>query len=81
MTASGQPERSPLTRAETEAVRLAARGMADKEIAAALGLSPVTVRNQLAAARRKAGCHNRTQLTLWAIHYGVIQTPGAPVWR
>ena len=51
-----------LTAAETRAVRLFADGATQKEIAQRLGISPSTVRNQLASVYDKLGCHSRIEL-------------------
>jgi len=48
-----------LTPAQEACLRLAARGLQDKEIAAELNLSPRTVANHLAAAYRKLGVSDR----------------------
>jgi DNA-binding CsgD family transcriptional regulator len=44
---------------EEQIARLAAAGRSDKEIAAQLFLSPLTVRNHLDRAMRKLGVHRR----------------------
>ena len=67
-----------LTPRETDVVRLVARGLADKELAHALGISPLTVRNHLRTAREKTGLANRTQLALYAIATGLVESPCGP---
>jgi predicted ATPase/DNA-binding CsgD family transcriptional regulator len=66
-TPAPHPAAGSLTPREREVADLAARGLSDSEIGAALGLSPKTVENHLAAARKKLGdLRNRTELTaLW----------------
>ncbi|MFN8221848.1 MAG: LuxR family transcriptional regulator [Gaiellales bacterium] len=54
---------SVLTRQELRVARYAASGMRDREIAAALFLSPRTVESHLQRAFRKLGAANRTQLS------------------
>lgn len=64
-----------LTPREVEVVQLVAQGLADKEVAKALGLSSLTVRNHLASARAKTGTDNRTKLALYAISRNLIPSP------
>jgi two-component system response regulator DesR len=52
---------NPLSEREREILRLAARGMPSKEIAARLFLTKGTVRNYLSEAMRKLDCPNRLQ--------------------
>lgn len=51
-----------LSRREAEVAALACEGLADKDIARALGIGFTTVRAYLAAAFRKLGCEGRTRL-------------------
>lgn len=51
-----------LSRREAEVSALACEGLADKEIARALGIGFTTVRTHLAAAFRKLGCDGRNRL-------------------
>lgn len=53
-----------LTPAEAEVVALLSRGLSNREIAAALGKSEGTVKNQLSAVYRKLGVNNRMRLLL-----------------
>lgn len=64
-----------LTPRETEVFRLIARGLADKEIAAALHLSVRTVQNHAAQVRRKLGIVSRTALVRFALRAPVVDTP------
>jgi two-component system, NarL family, response regulator DesR len=50
---------SPLTARETDVLRAADRGVSTEEMAAALALSPATVRNYLSNAITKVGARNR----------------------
>jgi DNA-binding CsgD family transcriptional regulator len=58
------PPDADLTARERQVVALIARGLVNKEIAALLGTSVNTVRNQVAHLLRKTGCGNRTALAL-----------------
>ncbi|MDF5755059.1 response regulator transcription factor [Spongiactinospora sp. TRM90649] len=63
------PRRTPdvvLTEREDEVVALLAQGMTNAEIAAALFLSPGTVKNHVAAVQRKTGTGNRVAVAAWA---------------
>lgn len=57
-----------LTPAELRAARLYAEGLKQREIAARLGLSPSTVRNQLSAAYEKLKVHSKLELVR-ALHH------------
>ena len=52
----------PLTPQETRIAALAAEGMANREIAGALFLSPKTVEHHLTTVYRKRGLRSRAQL-------------------
>jgi DNA-binding NarL/FixJ family response regulator len=43
------------------------RGGSNRTIAANLRLSPRTVESHVSSLLEKTGCHNRTQLLLWAL--------------
>ena len=51
-----------LSARERDVAHLAARGLADKEIARRLGISPTTVRTHIDHAYRKLGINNRVAL-------------------
>jgi len=53
----------PLTSQETRVALLAARGLSNREVAAALFLSPKTVEHHLASVFRKRGFRSRTEPT------------------
>jgi DNA-binding CsgD family transcriptional regulator len=55
-----------LTTRERQVAELVIRGLANREIAALLGVSPNTVRNQLASVFRKANVSNRAELVFVA---------------
>jgi len=52
----------PLTSQETRVALLVARGLSNKEVAAALFLSPKTIEHHLAGVFRKRGFRSRTEL-------------------
>jgi DNA-binding NarL/FixJ family response regulator len=51
-----------LSQRETEVLKLVARGYADKEVAARLGIAPSTVDSHIRAIFRKFSVHSRAQL-------------------
>ncbi|MDE3086967.1 MAG: helix-turn-helix transcriptional regulator, partial [Acidobacteriota bacterium] len=55
-----------VTDREAEVLRLVIEGLANKEIAAALGLSPRTVEKHVESLLRKAGARSRTELAVSA---------------
>lgn len=65
---------SILTPRETEVIRFVAEGLRDKQVGQALGISTLTVRNHLAAARRKLGLdgRTRTEVALYASRKGLL---------
>jgi DNA-binding NarL/FixJ family response regulator len=54
--------REPLTSQETRVAVLVAQGMKNREVAAALFVSPKTVEHHLGAVLRKRGLRSRTEL-------------------
>jgi DNA-binding NarL/FixJ family response regulator len=64
--ATARPRRplapEPLTSQETRVALLVARGLSNREVAAALFLSPKTVEHHLASVFRKRGLRSRTEL-------------------
>jgi DNA-binding CsgD family transcriptional regulator len=62
--------RSPLTRREQEALTLLAGGLSNREIAAALVLSPKTVEKHVAEVLRKTDAHSRTAAVMTALERG-----------
>jgi len=54
--------REPLTSQETRVALLVAEGLTNREVAAALFLSPKTVEHHLGAVLRKRGLRSRTEL-------------------
>jgi DNA-binding NarL/FixJ family response regulator len=64
------PDFSPI---ECQIIDGIACGFSDEEIAEDLGISVGTLRNYLAAAKRKTGLRNRTQMVLYALMCGLIK--------
>lgn len=60
--------RDPLTSQETRVALLVAQGMTNREVAAALFLSPKTVEHHLGAVLRKRGLRSRTELARELAH-------------
>ena len=73
----GGPLPDGLTARQAEVLRLLAGGMSNKEIAAALYLSPSTVERHLATIYRKLGAAGRVDATRYAIAQGLA--PAAPL--
>jgi DNA-binding NarL/FixJ family response regulator len=65
-------ERCPLTPRQLELIRSLAEGKHYKEIAAALGLAPSTIRSHLHEAYRRLGVADRAQAVLLAAERGWI---------
>ena len=62
----------PLTERELEVIRSLARGMSDRQIAHALGISEKTVRNHTSNIYRKLRILDRTQAVIYAIREGLV---------
>ena len=71
-SAAGRPIRNALTPRERDVVRLLIAGNADKEIAAALGMSRRTVSNHVAAIRDKLGAPSRTAAATTAVRDDLV---------
>jgi DNA-binding NarL/FixJ family response regulator len=56
----------PLTRREGEIAGLVARGLTNRQIAAALHISERTAENHVQHILVKLGLHTRTQIAAWA---------------
>jgi DNA-binding NarL/FixJ family response regulator len=61
-----------LTGREREAVALAAHGLSNDEIAAAMVLSPMTVKTHVSRAMTKLGARDRAQLVVFAYQTGLV---------
>jgi DNA-binding NarL/FixJ family response regulator len=73
MAPAGTP--GGLTGREEEILLLMAQGMANKQIARALGISDKTVKTYCARIFRRIGVHDRTQAALWATRNLQTQIP------
>lgn len=65
-------EGRPLTRRETEILRLIAQGLTNRVISRRLGISEKTVKNHLSAVYAKIEVRGRTQAALYAVRSGLI---------
>lgn len=74
--AAGRPRRQnglsgdPLTIREREVVRLLARGLTNREIAAALVISERTAEGHVQSILNKLGLNTRAQVAVWAVEHG-----------
>jgi len=62
----------PLSRREQQVIALLAQGFKSAEIARALGLSPVTIRNHITRAMSKLGVHSRLEAVVRAAKLGFL---------
>jgi DNA-binding NarL/FixJ family response regulator len=62
-----------LTPREVEVLKLIAQGLANKEIAQRLAISPKTVKNHINNILSKLHLYDRTQATLYAIRSGLVK--------
>jgi two-component system, NarL family, response regulator NreC len=62
-----------LTSREREILQLLAEGRANKEVAAALNISPYTVETHRSHILEKLNLHNPAELILYAVRKGIIQ--------
>ena len=79
--AARQEARTPahpdvLTNRQLEVVGLLARGMANKEIARVLGVTPKTVMHHTVAIYQKLGVHGRSEAVAWATRMGLVPESG-----
>lgn len=65
----------PLTEREREILRLVATGVANKEVARRLGISPNTVKVHLRNIFTKLGAESRTEATMIAVREGWVALP------
>jgi two-component system NarL family response regulator len=70
-------EHAALTEREREILHLVARGMSNKEIGAALNLSPHTVKAHLRAILDKLHLRSRAEAAAWAAAHGLSSGPDA----
>lgn len=69
---SGADRSPPLSRRERQVITLLAGGYGAPDIAQALGLSPITVRNHITRAMTKLGARNRLDAVVKAAAMGII---------
>ena len=62
-----------LTERETEVVRAVAHGLTNPETVQHLLVSLSTDKAHLAAAQRKIGARNRTEIAVWAWELGIVR--------
>lgn len=79
LEAAGQERRPPrvvrpagLTEREVDVLRLIARGNANRQVAATLGISPKTVGHHIEHIYAKAGVTTRAGATLFAMEHGLL---------
>jgi DNA-binding NarL/FixJ family response regulator len=70
-----------LSTRESQILGLISEGMANKDIAAVLSISPNTVNNHVKAVLRKLAVNNRTQAVLLALRRSWISLPDGPSYR
>jgi NarL family two-component system response regulator LiaR len=68
----GQPTPDPLTEREEETLRLVAKGLSNREIAAQMTIAEVTVRTHVSNILSKLHLANRVQATLYALREGLV---------
>jgi non-specific serine/threonine protein kinase len=64
----------PLSPRQREVAALVARGLSNREIAAALVVAPTTAARHVEHILARLGLRNRAQLTAWAVEHGVLAT-------
>jgi DNA-binding NarL/FixJ family response regulator len=65
----------PLTDRELEVLRQIAAGDSNKDVAAALGITPKTVMHHSVAIYRKLGVRGRAEATAYAYRHGLVEAP------
>lgn len=66
------PESSPLTKRETEILRLTTEGHSNSELARMLWVTEQTIKFHLSNIYRKLGVSNRTEASHWALAHGLL---------
>lgn len=64
---------SPLSPREMEILQYVTRGLSNKEIAVALGISHQTVKNHMTAILHKLNVEDRTQAAVYALRHGWVR--------
>ena len=67
-------QRVEFTARELEVLRLVARGLSSKDIAAELVISPKTARNHIEHIYVKIGATNRVAASTFAMKHGLLQS-------
>lgn len=67
-----QPGTSEITAREYQILELVAEGLANREIAERLGISPRTTQKHLENLFKKAGVHDRAELVSYAFRNGIL---------
>lgn len=74
MVAASTPDnRAALTTRERQVVQLIARGLSNREVAAALSVAFKTADAHRTNAMQKLGIHNSAELAAYAIRHGLIE--------
>lgn len=74
-TRSAAPAVDPLTGRELEVLALVGRGLSNKEIATALGITERTARTHVSNILGKLGLASRTQAALYAVDHRLVPGP------
>jgi DNA-binding NarL/FixJ family response regulator len=69
---AGEPLLEALTERENEVLQLLAQGLANKQIALALGISEHTVKFHISAIYAKLGANNRTEAVRLGVQRGLV---------
>ncbi len=70
------PEDKALSPREREILKLAAKGLTNREIAQTLSISPNTVKVHLSNIYEKTGVTSRTEAALYGMEHGLVDVPG-----
>jgi DNA-binding NarL/FixJ family response regulator len=67
-------DREPISDREREVLALVGAGVANKQIAFRLGISPKTVKSHLSHIFRQIGVSDRLQAAMWARSHGLVES-------